>query len=427
MSLSTARLAAYKSLIRIEKDAAFSSEVLAKTLQSMSYEDAKLATAIVLGVLRLRPCIDAFLQERSKKPIKKLDLEVLVSLRMGIFQTFELGGVPSHAAVNDSVNLVKKHGKGSASGFVNAILRKTVRSQKDGLELSREELKSGTLYNRWVDRYGSELADEFVLSNSSPPNTAFRFTAKYERLSDQEKEPIMTTLGSFSASGTVDGCYFLRNSGNGLRRLAENGFVYNQDQSSQFVGQFVKKLSGSSFWDVCAAPGGKSMIASSGFESIVATEFSVKRAALMKRLSELQGVNLNIIASDGLKPSFSRDEGFDVVLVDAPCSGTGTIRKNPEIRYRFSEDSLAAFKKKQLSLLESASKHVNQGGFLIFSTCSLEKEEGEDVKEEFLRRSRDFSPSNGYEESVLVDGSHRILPGSDGGEGFFVACFHKVS
>lgn len=425
MSVSRARSEAFRGLLRIERDRAFSSEILAGVSDDISPEDRALMTAILLGTLRKRPALDAFVSRNSRKPIEKIDGEVLEALRIGLFQIFELDSVPAHAAVNESVNLVRKHGKRSATGFVNAILRNAVKESEAGLRLNEDDLFTGVLFDRWKTQYGAKRAKDFVRWHSLPPNKFFRFTKNFLVLSEAEQAKFVESLPGLEESRMVPHCYRVGGLGQRVRELNEKGLTYFQDESSQFVGYFVSRLKGSSFWDVCAAPGGKSTLAANGFDFTFSTEIYPRRALMMAKLAEQQGSELNVIAADGLLPPFEFDQKFDVVLVDAPCSGTGTVRSNPEIRYTFDENSLQSLQDKQLRLLNEASKSVESGGFLVFSTCSLEKEEGELASEKFLENSKLFTRSDGFDGSGLQNGERRLSPSEKGGEGFYVACFER--
>ena len=424
MSISPARLEAFRILLRVESQGAYSSELIATSSDSLERKDHSLMTSIVLGTLRLRPCIDFLLSEFTSKPLNKLDIEVLSALRMAVFQIFELDSIPSFAAVNDSVELVKKFRKRSATGFVNAVLRKVVKRNKTEPTLNRNGLFSGALFDRWTRQYGSSEAKELMLSFSRAPNRSFRFTEKFRSIDQDKQAKIRASLGKLIESSLVPGCFRPVVQSTEVIELRKQGYVYFQDESSQFVGYLASSLGGAKFWDVCAAPGGKTGMIAPSFEFSLATEIHPKRASLLKTLTQKQGAQTNIVASDGRTPPI--DIKFDLVLVDAPCSGTGTIGANPEIRYRFSEETLDSLRLKQRELLESASQHLIKAGFLLFSTCSLEFEEGERVILNFLEAHPEFIRHDGFPDFGLSDGEMRILPRNGDREGFFVALLRRV-
>jgi 16S rRNA (cytosine967-C5)-methyltransferase len=219
-----------------------------------------------------------------------------------------------------------------------------------------------------------------------------------------------------------------------LLELAENGKIYFQDEGSQIVGNAIELKEGESFLDVCAAPGSKTTQISSKFQIpnsklFVAGDLHWNRVKILQENCRKQGVGLvNIVQYDAENSLPFADESFDVVLLDAPCSGTGTIRHNPEIRYFLEEKDFQELSNKQLAILKNASKLIKRGGRLIYSTCSLEKVENEAVCLSFLTGNSGFRQikPNVPEKFLTGEGFARIFPQKDKMDGFFIAVFEKI-
>ncbi|MEP6903516.1 MAG: methyltransferase domain-containing protein, partial [Actinomycetota bacterium] len=219
-----------------------------------------------------------------------------------------------------------------------------------------------------------------------------------------------------------------------LRELAENGKIYFQDEGSQMVGNTVELNEGEKFLEVCAAPGSKTTQISSKFQIpnsrfLVAGDLYFQRVKILQANCRKQGVDfVNVLQYDAENALPFADESFDVVLLDAPCSGTGTIRHNPEIRYFLEQKDFAELAAKQLKILSNASKLIKRGGRLIYSTCSLEKEENEAVSEKFLVEDTDFQliKPNLPEKFLTAEGFARTFPQNDKMDGFFIAVFEKL-
>ena len=428
MKISPARLAAFEVLTKIERNHAFSAVLLPAAEEKLSDKDASLCHELVLGVLRRRIYLDRIIDTLAGK--KKLDLEVRIALRLGIYQLRFLEKVPSYAAVNESVELVQRAKKSSAKGFVNAVLKKamTVPAEVDFVsEIERVSVETSHpewLIERWVSEFGPDAAFSLAEANSEIPKICFRPTGnpvptdlkdKYQELSDLP--------ASYSSDRMTDE----------LKELAKTGAIYFQDEGSQLVANSVKVLDGGRFLDVCAAPGGKTtqiaLTMDPKSSMAVAGDIHWSRVEFLRENCRDQGVGfVNIVQYDAVWGLPFADGAFDAILVDAPCSGTGTIRHNPEIRYFLQPEVFAELTSKQLQILENASKLLTDGGALVYSTCSLEREENEGVCERFLSRNPEFwvVAPNMPEKYLTDEGYARTFPDRDGMDGFFVAAFGKA-
>lgn len=350
MSIAPARIAAFDILRKVEKGG-YASDLLLIETASLPSRDAGLANEIVFGVLRYQAQLD-YLIEHYSGSRRKLDPEVRIALRMGVYQIRYLERVPVHAAVGDAVELVKRARKRSAAGFVNAVLRKVNRDAVDWpgreVELSCPEW----LLARWERQYGAEMA------------------AAIARAALQRPEAY------FSAAG---------------RR---------QDIGSQAIVPLLRLAPGLSFLDLCAAPGNKTAQALESGVKAVACDLHFHRLRQMKDLAA------DLVVLDGTRPlPFGRR--FDRILVDAPCSGTGTLGRNPEIKWRLAVSDLEDLRRRQAALLANSQASLAPGGLMVYATCSLESEENEGVVAAIAR-------------DRIVETLRRI-PGRDAGDGFFAA------
>lgn len=431
MKISPARTAAFDVLISIERDRAHSSSLLSEFEDKLSDKDKALCHEIVLGVLRKKLYLDEIIRVAGGD--RRLDLEVSTALRMGLFQIHLLDRVPDHSAVTESVDLVQRARKTSAKGFVNAVLRRTIRDNiklnyKD--EIDRVAISTSHprwLVERWIDEFDFEEAERIAAANNQRPRTSLRHTAK----GIKADRPVPDGA---TASSLVPGCYFIDKITADVRELVDKGHLYIQDEASQLVASFIEVPKGGRFLDVCAAPGGKTGAIGARFEDsvglLIAGDVNGPRVELLKENCIRQGLSsIKVVRFDAESGLPFGPETFDSILVDAPCSGTGTIRNNPEIRYSLKPEDLPRLKKKQLAILENASKSLKVGGTIVYSTCSIEKDENEDVVREFLALRSDFIVTKPKVPDVLAtkDGFIRTLNYRDNMDGFFAAVLERGS
>jgi 16S rRNA (cytosine967-C5)-methyltransferase len=443
--ISPARDVALDILLRVAQHGAFASELLhSERLEQLSPQDRGLCTELVMGVLRWRSRLDEVLAIVSSQKLSKLDPEVLEALRLAAYQIGFLARIPAHAAVNDSVELVKRKKKRSAAPFVNAVLRKLL-SHKNAFEptLVRGEKtlqKIAAIYahpfwmvERWAIRYGLEAADRTCAYDQSVPPTTIH-VADDAVLSELETAGVRLESGSFlcSARRVVNGDVTSTNA------FAE-GRVSIQDEGSQLVAMLVGR--GKRLLDCCAAPGGKTAILAERNATSRVTAVDVyehRTRAMRERLRSKS--NVEVLTADTTALKVYAD--FDRVLADVPCSGTGTLARHPEIKWRLTLDDLSDFHARQVAILSAALGKLRPGGRLVYSTCSLEPEENEQVVDEVLRGSsglRLIGAERQLEElrsegelllsdvSRLMDGEFlRLLPGQYSTDGFFAAVIERL-
>jgi 16S rRNA (cytosine967-C5)-methyltransferase len=445
MPVSPARAAAFDILLRVERESSYTSELLHSAAhEHLSKPDHALATELVMGTLRWRSRLDDEIVGASSQPLSKLDPEILIALRLAVYQFRWLNRVPHRAALNESVELVKRARKHSAAPFVNAVLRKLSLGpqQSSGKpESSSPEILARSfahplwLVERWQHEYGLAAAQQICQHNQSIPQTAIRL-----RSPDAEenliREGIKLEPGSLlrSARRVISGDIT-------KTQAFRTGQVVIQDEASQLVAALVGH--GSQILDCCAAPGGKTLALADHNPAavITAVELHAHRARLMQKLMLASHADsqIQIVNADAQHLPTSRT--FDRVLADVPCSGTGTLARNPEIKWRLAPGDLAELHERQIAILRAALAQVGPAGRLIYSTCSLEKEENEDVIERALSENSSFRLVDCHAEldrlkttgdltwpdpSSLTRGPYlRTVPGVHPCDGFFAAILEK--
>lgn len=407
-----------------------------------------------MGVLRSRSLLDSEIAVSSAQPISKLDLEILTALRLAVYQLRWLSRIPARAAINESVELVKRARKLSAAPFVNAVLRKLSKAVSPSHELaipaiagaSTETLAASSahplwLVERWTQAYGIDSALRICQHNQSVPVTTIRLR-RPEAEDRLRNEGIDLAPGAFLASarrvlkGDIAGTAAFR-----------AGFCAIQDEASQLVAALVGRAA--NVLDCCAAPGGKTGAVAdrNPASEVVAVELHPHRARLLRKLLSVrdsvnnpEDSNIRIVAADARNLPFARK--FARLLADVPCSGTGTLSRNPEIKWRLVPEDLADLQARQIAILRSAMDRVAAGGRLIYSTCSLEGEENEDVIERSLAGDSSFRIIDCRVElerlqkegelicadpSTLTRGPYlRTLPGVHPCDGFFATIMEKI-
>lgn len=440
MTVSPARLAAFTILLRVERESSYAVELLhSGLLDDLSPVDRNLATEIVMGVLRWRPLLDSTIAYFSFSPLRKLDVEVLTALRMGVYQKQFLSKIPAHAAVNETVELVKQAKKVSAAGLVNAVMRKVKRgaipvpAELTGIaQMAATLAHPQWLVERWAKNFGDDRAKLICEYDQRIPSTALRMTT-HEDEAGLAGERIQLSPGALLTNARV-----VLSGDLAASDLFRSGKVAIQDEGSQLVAALLG--SGKRILDCCAAPGGKTGALATQLPDaeIFAAELHPHRARLLRRLAPQN--NVHVVTADALALPFAAD--FDRVLADVPCSGTGTLARNPEIKWRLKPGDLRDLQTRQISIVESAMRHVAPGGRLVYATCSLEPEENQQVIAACLQNNSDFKLIPVREELTrlqqtrelawkdldqLISGDFlRTVPGVQPCDGFFAAVLQKL-
>ena len=445
--VSPARHAAYSILMRLRAGRSFAVDLLQSgEVAGLNDADQRLATEIVMGVLRWQGALDLQIELLSAKPLSYFDPEVLTILRMSIYQRVFLTKIPSHAVVNEAVELTKAARKSSASGLVNAVLRKAkpMRAGDLYVEIARNDptfsrwVRAATprwMLERWEHQYGPDAAFALAYAaNQIPPATLRTRAGEREAIARQlGNEGIETSACRFAPHALTVRAGGLRKS-----RAFQNGEVVIQDEASQLVPALLAVRRGDRVLDLCAAPGIKTaQIAEAlGAGTLVSCDVSAARLATMKRLiagSVPHGVDHTLLRLDtSRRLPFERT--FDRILVDAPCSGTGTLARNPEIKWKLEAKELVRLSRLQAAILGHALEVLAPGGRLVYATCSLEPEENECVVEKALAAApgcqgpgreeleREFPA---WAELFDSSGTFRTRPDLHGMDGFFAAVIER--
>ncbi|WP_255460903.1 transcription antitermination factor NusB [Edaphobacter albus] len=413
--IAPARIAAFDILSQVAAGNGNSDDLLySAATAKLSSEDRNLATALVLGTLRWQIALDARIQSQLQRPDQRLAEPVAIALRLGAFQLLHLDRIPPHAAINESVELTRFGGHPHAAGMVNAILRKLIGAKLPGQSIhenaaaiARRLAHPQWMVERWISQYGRADAIKICEADQVEP-----------------AEPVLFNDSSDTNLPRID---------DGSRLVAELAAA---------AAPQVRLV-----WDACAAPGGKTLILAHRLPQaeILATDVSSRRLAAMRtRLASYSyTAKIQMEVVDASAPADSKQH-FDLILADVPCSGTGTLARNPEIRLRLEPDGLIRHVGRQRKILRSALSRLALGGRLIYSTCSLESEECEQVVEAVLAEPEFAScvrllPLAPWIDSLSAGGllkkplngvvrgnALRTLPGVHSGDGFFAALMERI-
>jgi 16S rRNA (cytosine967-C5)-methyltransferase len=416
-------------LLGIEAGGETLSDLLAAPdVEGLPGRDRGLLHELVLGTLRHRGAVDWALAGVVDRPLADLDRPTLAGLRLGGYQLLRMR-VPAHAAVSEAVSLARE-ARSRGTGLVNAALRRLARdgprpfpdaSADPAGWLASEGSLPEWLAARWLRRLGPEGAVARARAFLAVPPASFRLNPRVE---DALKRAEAAGLAPRALA--VPGAY--RATAGRAAELATAGVIYLQDTGSQMAAQLAARPG--RVLDACAAPGGKALALAdlaAGAGSVVALEASPRRLRALAGLARRWGSDVRCLGGDALRPPFSAR--FDAVLLDAPCSGLGTLGRHPDIRWRMREPDILLHAERQARLLESAAGLVRPGGRLVYSVCSGEPEEGEAVVGPFLAAREDFrrAPLPDWSAPFLgEDGFLRTGPEHGGGDAFFLAVLDRA-
>jgi 16S rRNA (cytosine967-C5)-methyltransferase len=480
--ISPARKAAYHILLAVERGHSHSDDLLrGKAVNALSAPDRNLVTTLVLGVLRWQIQLDHQIQVLLARPNAKLDAEVLIALRLGAFQLLHLDRIPARAAIDESVELAKQAGHRFASGMVNAVLRKLAKTPQAANNLDLEvsvDTEGGGGFNprimptkspralapeksfsaemeahptwmveRWINFYGLDATQSICHHGQSQPMLTLRLSSPAVEAELVQAGIVLEPGQLLSAARTV-----LSGDITSTAAFLE-GRVRLQDEGSQLVAELACCCSENpnqkvkSVLDACAAPGGKTLIlAERNPEArIVAMESSEPRLAQLQQRLAPHSARIECRLTDAA--ALTEESVFDLALADVPCSGTGTLGRNPEIRHRLRPDDIARQAERQRTILAAALRAVRPGGFVLYSTCSLEPEENEQVIAAVLAStpnarlvslvaridsllSAGILTQNGAERlrsHITPEGALRLLPGALNTDGFFIALMERLA
>ncbi|MNB81636.1 Ribosomal RNA small subunit methyltransferase B [compost metagenome] len=447
---ASARVVALDVLVRVEQEGAYSNLLLNSSLQKsgLSREDTGLATELVYGTLSRLITLDYVLDDFVSKGIAKLTPWVRSLLRLSLYQIMYLDRIPPHAAVNEAVNIAKKRGHQGISGMVNGVLRSVLRAGelpvlKKGLN---EAQRISILYShplwmveRWEAEYGIAAAEAMCSANNEPPAVSVRVNttmiSRDKLLVQMLEAGLNASPSSLSPYGIV-----VKGAGNlALSSWYKDGYLSVQDESSMLVAEAVAPEPGMRVLDCCAAPGGKSahmgeLMKDDGY--IYANDLHAHKARLISEQAVRLGLDcITTGHADALELADELTaESFDRVLLDAPCSGLGVIRRKPDLKWRKQPEDVDSIAGLQSELLQSVSALVKPGGVLVYSTCTTEQAENSAIVAAFLERNPDFVPVSfsspvweRTKDTALAAGEGiQLLPQHYGSDGFYIARLQRL-
>ncbi|HEV7838288.1 MAG TPA: 16S rRNA (cytosine(967)-C(5))-methyltransferase RsmB [Gemmatimonadaceae bacterium] len=407
-----------------------------RRIAPLDARDRRWTRELVYGMLRHRAWIDAVLSDRVRGGLVRLDPDVIDLLRLGVYQLTNMGSVPAYAAIAQTVELAKRrHGLG-ASKLVNAVLRRTDR-ERDELSVppSAEPAEALAiryshpkwLIARWIERWGEQDTERLLaLNNAEAPIVIRPYGIVREQL-----EAMLEEAGVHVAEAPYVSDSIAISGGITFTELGafKKGLFFVQDPAATLVTEYAAIAPSTTVADLCAAPGGKSLELSKTAGTVIASDKSIGRLQrLLANERRLETTNLFPFVSDARHPAIAP---VDAVLIDVPCTGTGTFRRHPDARWRLKISDLAVMSALQKTILKAAAKVVKPGGLLIYSTCSLEPEENDEQVDWFLSENPDWileAPPEGSVSPELLDaGRLRVLPQRHGTDGAFAARLRRVA
>ena len=416
------RFTVLKILCDVLENGKYSNLELISGLENLSDKDKALATNIIYGVLQNKMRIDMVIKTYSNIPLKKISPDVLNILRMGIYQALFMDKIPAYAITNESIKLVKKCRKTSASGFVNAVLRGVLRDDKN-VKYPEDRLEYLSVYyscplwiiKMWDKMFPNKLENILLSMNEKPA-----FSVRVNTLKISVDEFIKMRGGERSK---LQKDVVLLSSGTDVKNddLFIKGYYYPQDEASAMVAEILAPKKGQRVMDLCAAPGGKTTHIAQIMKNegeIFAFDIYEHKLEIIKNTAARLGVDIihtRLGDATELKEEFIGTA--DCVLVDAPCSGLGILRRKPEIRYMKKEEDLSELAALQGRILSVAAKYVKKGGTLLYSTCTISDVENDAVTKEFIENHKDFE---------LAIEPLQLLPCDGGSDGFYIAKFTKT-
>lgn len=415
------RYTVLKILESVLTEGKYSNLEMVSGLDKLNEKDRALATNIIYGILQNKMRLDHIIAAYSKMPIKKISSDIMNILRMGIYQALFMDKIPPYAITNESIKLVKKCRKVSASGFVNAVLRGVLRNDKE-IKYPEDRLEYLSIYYScplWIVKMWDKMYPEKVESLLKSMNETPKFSVRVNTLKISVDEFIKLKGGIKSE---IQKDVVILPSGFDVKNddLFKKGFYYPQDEASALCAEILSPQKGQTVLDLCAAPGGKTTHIAQIMENegeIFAFDIYEHKLEIIENTADRLGVKIiHTELGDALKLNEKFVSSADCVLVDAPCSGLGIMRKKPEIRYVKTKEDLAELAKIQSEILNNAAKYVKKGGSMVYSTCTISDIENSTVTNKFLKENDDFS---------LASEPIQLLPCDGGADGFYIAKFIK--
>lgn len=421
------RITAYNVLFDIEKNGAYSNIELNKQISSLSPDSPAFVRELVYGVTENRLYIDYILSQLISRGLRGVKKQPLTLLRMGIYQLRFMDSVPEYAAVNETVNLARKLARGR-EGFINGVLRGYIKRKNEDFLPDREKDSvhylsvkysyAEWIVKLWIEQYGEEACEAMLAAGNQTPKLSIRVnTMKCDRESLSEK---LKADGFDVENGNLsERVLFVRGMGLLETEEYEKGMFTVQDESSVLAVETLNPQAGERIIDMCAAPGGKTLAMAECMQnSGIIRAYDVYEHKLKLIANESERLGISIIETgeqDGTVFSSALENWADRVLVDGPCTGLGVVRRKPEIKYRELDDDGRGLAVKQLEILNNAAGYVKKGGYLLYSTCTINKLENDFVTNEFISSHPEYE----------LELSRQLMPGIDETDGFYISRFKK--
>lgn len=453
--MKNTRETAFQVIYKVLEEGEYSHVVLRQALSAekdAEKRDRAFVTRLVEGTLEHLLTIDYILNQVSKTPVKKMKPIIRTVLRMSVYQLLYMDSVPDSAVCNEAVKLVKGKGLQGLSGFANGVLRNVARSREqwtseafypDKQKLPAKYLSIRYSLPEWlcsyfVKEYGMERAEKIAEGSLRNPKTTIRCNTS--KISKEELTKRLCAQGFVVESGAYAAAALYLSGYDTLEKIPEftEGLFQVQDESSMLVAELAGLKKGELVLDVCSAPGGKALHAANLLEAlgdgtVISRDVSEKKTALIKENKErLQAKNIIIQVADATQLDESMIEKADVVIADLPCSGIGIMAKKPEIRYRMTAENQKELVKLQKDMLEVVHRYVKPGGILMYSTCTINKEENEEQAKEICKKYG-FVPAMNeapvpecLKKDIREGGWLQLLPGIHECDGFFIARLKKA-
>ena len=423
------RRTVYHTLMDVETKGAYSNLAINHQIILHKPNNVPFVRELAYGVLENKMLLDYVIDALIPRDVDKLKASDLTILRMGIYQLARMDSVPEYAAVNESVVLAKKFSRGR-EGFINGVLRSYI-NEKFNIKLpdrSEDEVKylsikysyEPWIIRLWLESYDVEFVEELLKAGNETPSVCIRLNwlkiMKPDLIRELTARGFEVTEGKYATNA-------LHVKGQGLLDTAfyKNGLFSVQDEACQVVSQMLDPQQGELIMDVCAAPGGKALSIAERMNNkgtVIASDIYKRRVEIANREAERLGIGIIQTRTwDATRVDSTMVEKADRVLVDAPCSGFGVIRRKPEIKFRKNEDEIAALPAKQLAILKASASYVKPGGVLMYCTCTINPYENERVVADFLRKT----------DSFKVEESRQFMPNVEGTDGFFICKMRKVT
>lgn len=452
--MATAREVALKVLYKIDVEDTYANIALREAIHTYSLNslDRGLMTELVYGTTRARNTIDWFLDQLLSKGIQKVTPWIRNILRLGVYQLYYLDKIPVSAAVNEAVKLAKKYGHPGTVKLVNGVLRNFERRKEEFVfpDLKEKPIQHISLkyshpewmIKRWIDEFGTDATIALCTANNRPAANSIRTNTlqitREDLIKELEKEGVVSEKSTFTPEGLLIGDF---TSLDGLKAFNKGHFIL-QDEASMLIAHILNPKPQDFVIDACAAPGSKTTHLAqlkSDQGQILACDIYEHKLSLIKDNCQRLGINsIKATLTDARELGHLYLEKADCLLVDAPCSGLGVLRRRPDSRWKKSLEQIKELKQLQLEILRGACDCLKPGGTLVYSTCSISPEENTEVVEEFLKSNSNFKLDNlldylpfdlEREEDIKTakDGYIQLLPHIHGTDGFFAARLVKMS